>query len=285
MFARVAFAAAVLVGLAQWTSDANAELSVNFFVRATHYDGQPHYSGTVYTVAPGGSDPEFSTCIVASLDQQYTTGTGGAVNPPVFTSYDEFLSSLQQPWTITLDQGLITERNYTMTLNLGELPTLSLIPPVIDFPVHNATIDTLTPTFLLTSQFGVLADLHKFPPADGSSIIVARDFVPVGTSHWSPPVTLDYDSKYYLDIYNFNIDVSGFGFTVPVDAENVPVENWASFSSAQVETAIFFYTPVPEPGTFSGGICAALLLLGGRCFGRRTLRMRQLTDSVEVVSP
>lgn len=212
------------------------------------------------------SDPElpFEIARVSSLDGQYETtvvGDTGALKEAVFFNYDDLASSLGQPFTIFLDEGLETERTYTMSLNLGALQAGDLIPPMIGFPISQSTINTLTPTFAFTTPeaYAFRATLNTLP-IPGSSKLLAEAMLPGGTASWSPGVTLEPETRHFFHLYTQNIRPLGMGFTVPVGPDGEEVEDFLSRGSVGLEAIATFFTPVPEPSTLwllsTGGLLA-----------------------------
>lgn len=233
---------------------------VDFAIRAQHGSGATVYSGEIYSfLTPSDPDLPFITGQIASADHQFlvTSVEGGWLHQPqiFYSSLNELITVLGQPFEILLDEGLSSERRYSMNLNLGELSTSGLAPPTIIFPAFNEQIDTLTPTFLysLETAGAYYGDLYHFEPT--TSVFDARATLSPGSSSFTPPLTLIRDREYFLDIYNTDVYLPGLGFSTPVDADDIPIANWQSRGDGIAETIVKF-TAVPEPS----GLC--ILALG-----------------------
>ena len=130
-----------------------------------------------------------------------TTTDGGLGWGPTFQTFTDrgqFMKELEEPWTITLDQGLPTQRQFTMSLNLGDLPTTDLTPPIITFPLDHSANVSLTPIFQFTtpSKLGVAAKLYHFK----NGITVDQLGFNAGTAQWSPPAPLLPGTEYVFDL-------------------------------------------------------------------------------------
>lgn len=203
---------------------------------------------------PGDPDLPFVTATIASSDGVYqvtSSQNSWNIQSGIFSTLDALKASVLQTWSIELDQGLPTERNYTMMLSLDNLEEADLAPPVINFPSFNETISTLTPDFefeLPIPRMHAL-QLHDFP-LTGSSTILTQTSVAAGTTTWSYHDSLLPDTRYLFGLRT-NVGFSEQGFTIPLDSSGVPLvplAEWESDVSARVETNIAFFTAVPEPG-------------------------------------
>ncbi len=222
---------------------------------------------------PGHPDIAFVNGTIASDDgvfQATTNGGGWSLQAGTFSTLGELKSAVQQSWTFELDQGLPTQRSYTMTLDIDGLEEADIAPPVISFPASDETIQTLSPNFEFDLQIpqSHSLQLHRFPLGSGSSTILAQTGVAAGTTSWSPGFSLSPDTRYLFGLRT-SVTFPEFGFSVPVDAADVPLADWQSFVSANPETNIVFYTAVPEPSA------VVLLAVGGAALLPWQLRRRQ----------
>lgn len=240
---------------------------VDFAIRAQHGNGATVYSGEIGTYLPP-SDPDlpYITGQIASTDHQFlvTSAQSGWLSQPsiFYSSLADLVTALEQPFEILLDEGLSSERRYSMNLNLGDLSTSGLAPPTVTFPAFNGQIDTLTPTFLYSLETAGYyhADLFHFEPS--TSVFDTRATLSPGSSSFTPPLTLIRDREYFLDIYNTDVDLPGLGFSTPVDANDNPIANWQSRGDGIAETNVKF-TAVPEPASlciFAFGAIALIAL-------------------------
>jgi hypothetical protein len=227
-------------------------MTVNLALNVERTNNTLFYSAAIEPLTfPSSPGASFSTGVIASADHQYLANTvgnsGWSLQEPSFSSFDDLVASLQQSWTIALDTGLATERNYTMTVNLGSLLSMDLTPPAISFPISGSLITTLSPTFLFTtpSQYSFLGTLQKLQ----SSGFDATTNLPGGSTTWTPSVLLEPEATYVLDIYNGNITVPGWGFATPIDSTNNPLSGWASGNDVILEAGALF-SAVPEPSAF-----------------------------------
>jgi hypothetical protein len=256
-------------------SIAQAESSLYVEVQATYGAGAFFYAAGIRpTFFPGGpADVQFTTGRIASEDNQSVIKTdtfGWAIQGPTFHNFNDLLAFLQQPWEMLLDEGLPTERNYTMALNLGSLPTMDLTPPIISFPTHMSTIDTLTPTFTFTTPAQSVFSLQLGKFLGGTSDIVASTDLSSGQSTWSPQSPLTVGS-YYLNISRNNIGVPGLGFSTPIDTLGDPFPNWHSGGTARLEANALF-SVVPEP-TGLAMLAAAFAFIISSLAMRRIVRL------------
>ena len=246
------------------STNAWATVSLGMFIQVSGIA-----SGNLYSADPAPSfyqnDPsfQFSTGVISSADQQWklTSHVNGwrSQPEPEFSSAQELLKALEQPWTISLDQGLPTARQYTMSLNLGSLPATDLTPPVMLFPLPGSTIDSLTSTFNFTPpglNVPITASLQHFSVTD------AQVSLPAGSTQWSLPVPLIDDTQYYFDLA-VNGNAAGLAFTDPVDAQGNAIPGWYSYGNFRLESSGFFSTPEPGLGALFG-IGAIVLLIRPR---------------------
>jgi hypothetical protein len=226
---------------------------VDFAIRAQHGNGATVYSGDIYPfLTPSDPDIPYITGQIASTDHQFlvTSVEGGWLNHSTtfYSSLTDLVAALEQPFEILLDEGLSSERRYSMNLNLGDLSTSGLAPPTVYFPAFNGQIDSLTPTFLYSLETAGYyhGDLFHF---DGSTgVFDTRATLVPGSSSFTPSLTLIRDREYFLDIYNTDVYLPGLGFSTPVDANDNPIANWQSRGDGIAETNVSF-TAVPEPAS------------------------------------
>lgn len=227
---------------------------VDFTIRAQHGSGAPVYSGEISRfLSPSDPDLPFITGQIASADQQISassSGSGWSHQPLVFySSLANLIPALEQPFEILLDEGLSTERRYSMNLNLGDLATSGLAPPTVHLPAFDEQINTLTPTFLYTllTAGSYHGDLYHF--AGSTGVFDTRVTLLPGSSSFAPPLALIPNREYFLDIYNFDVHIPGLEFSTPIDADDNPIANWQSRGDGIAETIVKF-TAVPEPASF-----------------------------------
>jgi hypothetical protein len=250
----------LLLAAAMLPTVAARAVEVDFAIRAQQRGGAAMYSGEIRTFwQPNDADLPYTTAIVTSADHQVavtSTGGGGWLSqvPTFYSSLDELITALEQPWKIHLDEGLPTERNYSLTLNLGSVATSGLAPPSIGYPAFDQAIGTLTPTFALAlnTPDSYHADLYHF--ASSSSVFDAQTALPAGSTSWAPGVVLVGGTQYFLDLYG-DPSLPGLGFSTPLDAQGDLIANWSSSGLGHAESIVRF-TAVPEPAS------AAVLLLG-----------------------
>jgi hypothetical protein len=249
-------ATVVTLVLPSW---ANATMIVRFGVWIDNSDAM-HYSGEI---SPGSPNSGFTTGLITSADQRYLARTldagGWLVESPSFTSFNDFVASLQQSWRIILDQGLATEHDYTMNLNLGSLSTMDLTPPSINFPAFGSTISTFQPTFsfVIPSQYFTLGELERLRPQPSD---LAESGLPPGATTWSPGVDLENGSEYALVLFDQDL-ISGMSFSVPVDSSGNQLADWASGGNLYMDgVSDFFVVPeVPSLGLWVQGTTLLIL--------------------------
>jgi hypothetical protein len=227
---------------------------VDFAISAQHGSGATVYSGAIYSfLTPSDPDLPFITGQIASADHQFlvtSTEPGWLHQPQIFySSLNELVTALEQPFEILLDEGLSSERRYSMNLNLGDLSTSGLVPPTVYFPALDEQIDTLTPTFLysLETTGAYYGDLFHFEGPTG--VFDTRATLLPGSSSFTPPLALSRDREYFLNIYNTDVYLPGLEFSTPVDADDNPIANWQSRGDGIAATYLKF-TAVPEPTSF-----------------------------------
>jgi hypothetical protein len=252
----------------------------NFLTMEIQISGTP--SQTFYSAAPltgffandtSPGDLQFQTGVISSADGKYLETTNGSngwsITEPQFTSFSAFINSLEQSWSITLDKGLSTERDYTMSLNLGAFPSMNVTPPVITFPANQSVISPNTTTFTFTPPglaVPFLLQLSHLPNNAnfGSYVIDDQLDLAAGTTQWSAPSPLIANTSYYLDVDAFNIFPAGFAFSDPMTATGSSVPNWSSGANLSLESSEFFSTALPEPGSLSGLVFGVPMLLKRR---------------------
>ena len=269
---KYALVAAVFACLIVAPTSAAASSSVFLDIQVTGTPTQDYYTAAIgpsfFPNLPNQSI-QFSTGLVTSADGQFTATTDSQNDwenkQPVFNDFPSLLMALAQPWSITLDKGLPTQRNYTMSLNLGALPTTPVAPPVLLFPLAGSIISPLTTTFTFTPpaiQQPIYTALEHLPnnATTGSYVFDDQLYLPAGSTQWSPPAPLLPSTDYYFDLYVQNVFPQGLGFSDPVDEQNNPIPNWFSNGNLMLESDAFFTTAVPEPASISLLAAGAVLL-------------------------
>jgi hypothetical protein len=243
---------------------ATVQIGINLHIQ--QYGDVPFYYFTFSPASsPFNSDGAFVSAQITSQDGEYLSHTEGAggwtFGYPLFNSFSDLLTSLQQPFHLTLDQGLASERNYTTSVTLGSLLSVNLTPPSIQYPLQQSTIDTFNPTFLFTlpSAHEWIAQLQTIPIV-GSGTTPAQTPLAFPAGSWTPGVTLQTGVQYYLDIYTVdNIRIDGFGFSTPLDDANAPLPDWSTSGLIEFDVAADFMA-VPEPDALlMGGTCVSML--------------------------
>ncbi|HSZ54843.1 MAG TPA: hypothetical protein VK797_04235 [Tepidisphaeraceae bacterium] len=207
-------------------------------------------------LSPSFEDLSYTTLVVSSADGRYALTDqpgGGTEKWPDITSFSDLVASLQQPWRISLDAGLTTERDYTMSLALGELATGQYPPPSITFPQFGSTIDSLTPIFTVNTAFTLTARLSHFvwvtnpDGSRGQQGIDDYDFsLTPDSPSWTPPAPLLPGMEYELDVDTSEIYPTAFAFSDPLDASGNAIPNWFSRGAVLMNAVAQFETPVPE---------------------------------------
>ncbi len=275
---KIAFAA-FFIGFIIISRVASATL-LSMEIQITGTPSQIYYSATLIpSFFPGDSNPQdlqFQTGLISSSDGQYTaTGNSPGVwnlKEPVFNNFNSFISSLEQPWNITLDAGLSSQRLYTMSLDVGALATANFVPPVITFPQNQSTISPGLTTFTFTPptpQNSVFLQLEHLPnhATVGSYVFDDQLSLPAGATQWSPSSPLIPQTQYYMDLLIQNIFPQNFAFSDPTDSQGKTIPNWSSNGNVTLESDSFFATGVPEPGFIS------ILIAAIPIFTRSRLRL------------
>jgi hypothetical protein len=248
------------VGLAIAARPASAGFGVNILINIGSSNGVADYNAaaapTVFPSTPGSG---FTTGLISSADGEFITQTQGPnewqneATSTQFNSIAALMAALEQPWTITLDQGLHTQRQYTTTINLGALPTTDTTPAQISYPANHSTITTVTPTFTFTTppEYNFLIYLDQETSPDGGALLDLDQIpLPSGVTTFTAPNPLAPDSSFIFSLFANNIDPAGLGFSTPVDASDNPMPEWSgSVGSLQFDTTAAFSTPVPEPAS------------------------------------
>ncbi len=252
----------------------------NFLTMEVQISGTP--SQTFYSAAPitgffaddtNPGDLQFQTGVISSADGKYLETTIGSIGwsiaEPTFTSFSTFINSMEQGWSLTLDKGLSTERDYTMSLNLGTFPSMNVTPPVIVFPGNQSVINPNTTTFTFSPPglaVPFLLQLEHLPnhAKTGSYVFDDQIELPAGTTQWSVPSPLIANTNYDLDLDAFNILPAGFAFSDPMTATGSSVPNWSSSANLSLESSELFSTALPEPGSISLLALGWSVLLGRR---------------------
>jgi hypothetical protein len=233
-------------------------------------DGSVLYQAMVFPSLFPGPETGFQTGRVESADHTLGSFTDGQnawveISPIVeFKTKTDLMSALNQAFTFTLDQGLATERRYTMLPNIANLNGIDLTPPAISYPQQGAVMDTLTPTFsfALPTIGTSYLQMYHCPAGEESGFVGdASITLPPGTTSWSPTAPLVPNASYYIDIYA-RYYTSNCGFTVPVDSQGTAFPDCKSGAMITLES-IHAFTTVPEPGTLG------LLATGGLLLMRR----------------
>jgi hypothetical protein len=241
------------------TSAADAVLHLHLGVSAQYEKFYVASAGPSFF--PNGPDLSFTTGRISSADNQYvlfTQNNGWRAEQPHFDSLAALVNSLNQPWEMLFDAGLPTERHYTMSLNLGDLPIMDLTPPTPVFPTHNSVVQTQLPTFSFISQPQYSYDLQVGRFEGNTSTIVASPTLPGGSATWTPSTPL-LPGNYYLRLGRSNIGIPQLGFTTPIDDLGNPLPNWQTNGHATIEANLSF-TIVPEPTSLTLLLAATVLL-------------------------
>jgi len=245
---------------------------VNLVVLAQQGSGAAMYSAYLQPISflPDDPDSPFTTAFIASADHEFVVSIDsiGSINQPpnFYATQGELVAALQQPWEIILDEGLATQRNYSMALNLGTLPATDLSPPSVSFPGFDQTITTLAPTFAFTLAAvpdSYHMDLYHFVGSSG--VFDAQTTLGSASTEWTPGGVLIPGTTYFLDIYGGAI-LPGLGFSTPLDETGDPIANWQSGGAGTAETIVRF-TTVPEPASVALMGLGLSALVGHR--GRR----------------
>lgn len=233
-----------------------------------------HYSASIAPgFFPGDPDIEFLTGTISSADGVYQANThqnGWTIHSGIFSTFDEMKASVQQSWTMVLDEGLPTERNYSMMLDIDDLDEVDVAPPVVSFPTRGETIQTLVPNFQFELQNPRPHILQlRTSAAGGSSTTLATKGVFPGTTNWTPEFSLQPNSGYVFSLRN-DVYRPDMGFSVPLDSMDEPLAaNWETYVSAAPETNVLFYTAVPEPNAL------IMLVIGGVALAMWNIRPRK----------
>jgi hypothetical protein len=245
-------------------SAASATVPIDLLVRTDGGGGMIQYRAWAMPwVFPGNPDLPFITGEIANADNQFRVATDWQgwlfEEAESFSSLDDLIVALQKPWQLTLDKGLPTERAYQMSVNLGALADFNSLPPTIQYPLNNSTVDSLHPTmqFTLPPSFGFTGQLVG-PTDAGTNLYTGLS---QGQTTWTPAATLVDGGQYLFDIYSFSNPVAGMGFSVPTDAEGNPVPNFTSRGTFELEAVTFFTVKVPEPSSWILALPALLWLV------------------------
>lgn len=178
------------------------------------------------------------------------TNQGGWVFTNRITANDfpHLISFISQPWHILLDEGLLTERRYTMFPDLGTLSETDLSPPKILYPTSRGTASAHNPVFEMSHPQLIRASVLD-PLAS-----LAEIYLSPGNQTWAPSLTLDVGKEYLVEAYS---DVSfQMGFTTPLDELGNPMPGWSTGGQLQRWT-YYSFTAVPEPATSTLGVVGA----------------------------
>jgi hypothetical protein len=199
----------------------------------------------------------YTTAVIASANNEFmtTTDQGGwrFKEQNAYFSLNALCNALQQPWSITIDQGLPSQRIYSMSLQLSNLPSTTILPPTVSFPLRGQGTRTLTPnfTFALETSGSFYANLYHF---EGNSSKSDKNTVLASNStSWNPGVTLVAGREYFLDLYRTSyMTFPNVSFTAPVNVSSgIPVTGWQSGGYVFTETITKFTASIPEPSSIA----------------------------------
>ncbi len=234
---------------------ATAYNNLDIEILITHYSsGSTYYNAQVEPQffpfdSSNRQHIQFQTGLITSADGQYAVTTAGGQGgwivaghfPATFTDFTSLLNSLDQPFSMTLDSGLPTERHYPLSLNFGDLATTSPIPLSITSPGYLATVSTLTPTITFSSlNYSSNIALRLSGPTTDYDL-------PANSTQWTAPEPLKALKEYRVEVFAPNGFPQGFGFSAPIDATGAGIEGWGSRGSLYYYADSLFKTPVPEP--------------------------------------
>ena len=255
-----------------------AQAAIEFDVDILAQRGStPYYQVLVLpnVYPPGNADLSFTTGRIATANDSFIESTSGSAwipSSPNYYSLSDLMSALAQPWTLTLDQGLSSERDYSMSLDMGTAPA-DYAPPAISFPSFGQTIDTHTPTFTFSApaESAFYATVYHF--VGGSEVVDAQTTLPLGATSSAYGVTLASGPQYYFELTSSNsVLFSGSGFSVPLDSNNHFQTPWQSRVFGQAD-AITPFT-VPEPNAIELAVAALMLSAGAGLWSKRRASVR-----------
>ena len=266
--------------------------TLNLSVLVTGTPGHTYYSAALSPqLTPEDADPthlQFHHGTIGSGDARYTANTneyGWALREPVYTDQASFVASLNQPWVMILDNGMPSERHYSMSLDLGNLAAADLTPPVISGPLDGSVLNTLTPSFSFALPAGhgpFLARLYHFVYAvlpggglSGTSVIDDQLYLNPAATQWSPSHALLPATDYTFDLWAGNDIIPSAGFTAPTIAASIPPADWSSNVNVEFAAETSFTTPAPEPTTLPA-VAAGLVLV----VRRRRVRQSRASELV-----
>lgn len=244
-----------------WGSPKPAFAQIGAYFRVLTVGNETKYYGAINPVyQPWAALPPFTTASVSSQDGLFRAETQAGrwvypENEPYFPSFAALATAMQQPYTIALDTGLPTERNYQMGFEPGGLATLNPQLPRITAPLHGAVDVSLTPYISIQTP---PRNFFRTILRDGSVILMNETFS-LGTYPYGP---LSPGKEYTLDVYSpteFLRTTLNIRFTTPIDENGDSLPNWYSPSWLQVESIARFYT-IPEPGTLALAAAAVTML-------------------------
>lgn len=236
--------------------------SVNIVIVVDCNGGSTHYSAGIFPNF-SSSELQFKTFSLSNSDGAYISTNGGNFQT-TFDSYAELASDLEEPWTLVLDSGLPTQREYSTTLNLGNLGVLDLTAPAITFPSTHSFIQPSQNIFTFTPPDLPLPMVINFLGQTPGSLFPVDDEVqtlPVGSTQWSPQVAMQPGINYQFSLESQGGSyLSGLDFSDPMDTASDSLPDWSNGSDELRLLGGSVFTTLPEPGSISALAASALLL-------------------------
>jgi hypothetical protein len=240
------FYIALLSFCAFWVMPSTAQCGTTFGFHVISDSGE-------FSISPNpnltidGSGVEFTTGRLSSADGMHVIATqyNGWLSETsnTFSTQAAMVSSVDQPWSLLLDEGLPTERTYTLTADLGNLATIDLTAPTLIVPTHASSLPTALPTFEFVTTTSD-AYFLQFSKLIGSSYSpVVQTYLAGGVTSWTASTPLSPGD--YRFLLTRQVDFDGTGFFPPVDELGEVLQNWSSFSYGRVEVNASF-SIVPE---------------------------------------
>jgi hypothetical protein len=157
----------------------------------------------------------------------HADSSGGGSSSAILFSFNDLLDDITNgPWTIYINKGLQTERQFQFSVSLTGLTTNLLAPVKIITPTNGATGIPATGPFQW-SGLPFYSDLTVSKQYFDNSGFVSAD-LPLTDTNWPSPPILAAGSNSFNVTYTSN-NFTGIAFTVPVDTfDSQTVVSWSA---------------------------------------------------------